>query len=436
MKFDELPTALVDQLWIVVLDAICAGFVGTIQPAARTVLALARDLGGKGEVSMINQSFKLDVSRAALVNGTLIGAFECEPLTGSHASGTAFPAALAIAEREHLDGRAFITALALGYEVSGRLSRTAVGLESVRGFHNPGTQGTFAAATAVGKLLGFDEPTLVNALGVAGSSSSGLLEFAWDGADTKRIHLGRASQLGLEAALLAKGGFTGPATVIEGQYGYFNAFSMPTDVTEFVADLGKKWLIQPGAHKSYATHNSHQATVHAIQRFKAAHPSFDPRTLTKISVRGSERLTEGRHSVPDPVTVMGGQYSLPFATAVALTRDMSNPLVFNDEVLVDPLVRDISKRIELMTDEEKNLPAGRDQSEIILEFGGERHVIATKPHPGSQDAPFTWDEVSEKFRRYTASIIGADQASAVIDAVARIPDSSDMAEVTQAFAAK
>ena len=57
---------------------------------------------------------------------------------------------------------------------------------------------------------------LTSAMGIAGSSSAGLLEFAWSGGDTKRLHLGRASQLGLESALLARHGVRGPATVLEG----------------------------------------------------------------------------------------------------------------------------------------------------------------------------------------------------------------------------
>jgi 2-methylcitrate dehydratase PrpD len=122
---------------------------------------------------------------------------------------------LAVCDSEGLDGKAFLTALALGFEVSARIARTAVGLESTRGFHNPGTQGPFGAAAAVGKLYGLDQETLTNALGIAGSGSAGLLEFAWTGADTKRLHLGRASQLGLESALLAQKGFRGPPTVLE-----------------------------------------------------------------------------------------------------------------------------------------------------------------------------------------------------------------------------
>ena len=204
-RFTDLPRGLVDNCKIAVLDALGAGFVGAVQPWAQRILAVVRELGGAPEASVIHHDWRTDVSRAAFANGVLIGAFECEPLTGSHASGTVLPAALAVSQRERLDGAAFLTALAVGFEVSARLARTAVGLETVRGFHNPGTQGPFGAAAAVGKLYGLDDERLTSALGIAGSSSAGLLEFAWSGGDTKRLHLGRASQLGLESALLARG---------------------------------------------------------------------------------------------------------------------------------------------------------------------------------------------------------------------------------------
>jgi len=177
-RFEDLPRALVDNLKITVLDALAAGFVGARQPWAQRIVAVVHDLGGVGEASVILHDWRTDVSRAAFANGVLIGAFECEPLTGSHASGTVLPAALAVAERERVAGAAFLTAMAVGFEVSARIARTAVGLETVRGFHNPGTQGPFGAAGAVGKLYGFDAARVTDAPGIAGSSSGGLLEFA------------------------------------------------------------------------------------------------------------------------------------------------------------------------------------------------------------------------------------------------------------------
>ncbi|MFC2041456.1 MmgE/PrpD family protein [Chloroflexota bacterium] len=430
--FGDLPPGLVEEFRITVLDTIAAALVGSAQPWARMVLEMVHQLGGKPEASIIGQPAKTDISRAALANGTLIGSFEAEPLTGSHASGTVIPAALAVAQREHLDGRAFITALATGYEVQGRIARTAVGLELERGFHNPGTQGPFGVAMAVGKLMGFDEATLVNSMGIAGSCSAGLLEFAWEGANTKRIHLGRASQLGLESALLAHKGFTGPSTVLEGRYGYYNAFSMPTSLERLLEGLGETWVIRPSSHKSYATHVTHQAVVHAIREFKQKHP-FDPKTITRVVIKGPHRIMEERHADRVPSSVMGGQYSLPFTTSVALTRDMADPLVYNDEAVWDPVVRDLALRIDLVPDEGASHGA-MGSAEITLEFDGQRHVLQAKPHKGSPMNPFTWEEICEKFRRFTARVISEPQAFAIIEAVGSLPDTQDMATVAETTA--
>jgi 2-methylcitrate dehydratase PrpD len=433
-EFTDLPASLVDDLKIMVLDTLAAAFIGTAQPWARTVVEMVRELGGTPEATVINQAWQTDISRAALANGALIGAFECEPLTGSHASGTVLPAVLAVCDSEGLDGKAFLTALALGCEVSARIARTAVGLESTRGFHNPGTQGPFGAAAAVGKLYGLDQEMLTNAFGIAGSGSAGLLEFAWTGADTKRLHLGRASQLGLESVLLARKGFRGPPTVLEGRYGYYNAFSLPPQLDRLLDELGETWFIQPPSLKSYATHVTHQAVVQALQEFRQAHP-VEPQAITRMVIRGDPHIMDERHAVREPETVMGGQYSLPFTSAVALTRDLSNPLTYNDDAVKDPMVRELAMRIELIPVEpSSHAEPGVYPAEVLLEYDGQSYTLPTQPHKGSPRNPFTWDEVCAKFHRFTAPIISTGQATALIEAVCRLEQLDNMAEVAQAMA--
>lgn len=433
-RFAELPNGLVENCKIAVLDAIGAGFVGSVQPWTRRIVSVVQALGGVPEASVIHCDWRTDVARAAFANGVLIGAFECEPLTGSHASGTVLPAALAVCQRERFDGAAFLTALALGFEVSARIARTAVGLETVRGFHNPGTQGPFGAAAAVGKLYAFDEERLASALGIAGSSSAGLLEFAWSGGDTKRLHLGRAGQLGLESALLAREGVRGPQTVLEGRSGYFNAFSTPPRIEKLLEGLGTDWAIEPPSLKSYATHVTHQAVVDAIQRFKREHP-LDPATITRVVIRGAGRIMEERHAGRAPHDVLGGQYSLPFTTAVALTRDMSNPLVYNDAAVHDPLVCELARRIELDPRDDVGHAAPYVwPADVIIECGSRTHTLRTRPHKGSPSNPFTWAEICEKFQRYTSSIVEASRATALIDVVGRLEKVADMTDVAELVA--
>jgi 2-methylcitrate dehydratase PrpD len=152
------------------------------------VAELARELGGSGGASIFNRDWTGDVSRATLVNGVMMGAFEAEHVAhNAHPSATVFPAALAIAERDGRDGRSFLAAMLLGYEIVCRVGAAQTrATESERGFHNPGVNGGFGAAAAVGKLLGLDAERLAWALGIAGSHACGLTEFVWEGAMTKR----------------------------------------------------------------------------------------------------------------------------------------------------------------------------------------------------------------------------------------------------------
>jgi 2-methylcitrate dehydratase PrpD len=146
---------------------------------------------------------------------------------------------------------------------------------------------------------------------------------------------------------------------------------------------------------------------------------------------------EERHSVREVQSVMGGQYSLPFAIAVALTRDMSNPLVFNDEALRDPVVRDLAKRMELIPHEVSNEAAmGATKSpELILEIDSQSHTLSTRPYKGSPQNPFSWEDATEKFGRYAGQVIGVKQVSAIIEAVGHLDQASDMADVAQLVAA-
>jgi 2-methylcitrate dehydratase PrpD len=145
---------------------------------------------------------------AALVNGTMAGGFELEHSGHlSHPGGTVPPATLAAAEATGASGRDVLLACVLGYEVACRIGEAQTrAVEDQRGFHNPAANGPFSSAAAVGKIIGLDAKRQLNALGIAGSMSGGLVEFAWNGAMTKRLHIGLANRAGLEAAFLARRG--------------------------------------------------------------------------------------------------------------------------------------------------------------------------------------------------------------------------------------
>jgi 2-methylcitrate dehydratase PrpD len=431
-QFHDLPTASVEAWKTIVLDSLAVGFVGSTDRLARSMSDVAHALGGAANCTIMNSAYRTDVGRAAWLNGTLIGIPQSDSPSNAHAASNVVPAIMAIAERDHLDGKAFLAALILGGEVGGRIEAASVDVESARGFHNPAVQGPFSAAAAVGKLLGFDEDTMVHALGIAGSSSAGLQEFAFEGADMKATHLGRAAQLGLESALLAAAGVRGPSTVLEGPFGYFNGFSLPTDPQK-VAERLDVHSLRPPEHKLYAVHTNHQQIVDALVRFKAGHRSFDPEDLRRVIVRGPASTMQPRHAVLEPTTVMGGKYSTPFTTAVALFRDISDPLEYDEAAIHDAGIRDLVKRVELVTADDAGDRASGGECEITLDMAdGDRHVLPTRAVKGASANPFTFDDGIAKFRQWTRRIIPDGQASELVESVRRLTEVKDMATVVRA----
>jgi 2-methylcitrate dehydratase PrpD len=120
---------------------------------------------------------------------------------------------------------------------------------------------------------------------------------------------------------------------------------------------------------------------------------------------------------------------------VAFTRDLGNPFVYVAAAVADPLVRDPARRIELEPlAETLHETHGVWPAEVVIEHAGRRHTLSTRPYKGSAPNPFTWDEMVEKFRRYTAPVIDAPRATAIIDAVGGLEGVTDVAEVARLVA--
>jgi len=422
--FESLPASVVERVKTYVLDCLGCGFVGAPQPWAKIVADMAHDVGGKGEASMFTLDWQAPVSLAALVNGVMIGGFESEHIGHvSHPAGTVFPAAFAVAEREHTSGRDFVTALALGYEVVCRIGDAQTGaVEIVRGFHNPAANGPFSGAAVTGKLLGFDAETLADALGIAGSHSGGLIEYVWHGEMTKRLHLGRASQMGMESAFLAQRGFTGPATILEGPYGYLHAFSPSPEPEKLLSGLGDEWRMEKLTIKAYANHATSQAPVAAIQAFKRD-VQFDPNQVESLKIKASGRLLEERFLDRAPTSLMGAQYSLIFATATAIYRDLDDPLQFDESALSDAGILQLAQKIQV-----EEISGG---TQLEIQIGGQTHQLEATTFVGAADNPASFDVVANKFRRFSQHALSEQQQDAMIEMVQQLDSLDDMSRLAR-----
>jgi 2-methylcitrate dehydratase PrpD len=432
VRLEDVPERVVQLAKVHALDALAAGFVGSGLPWSRIVAEMVLEQEGREEVSVFGLSRQVPAAQGALLNGTRISAFEAE-YSGhlSHTASTVTPAALAIGERNGSSGPDVLLALIVGSEVGCRigLSQTKA-VEEERGFHNPGVNGPLAAAAAAGKLLGLDAQTQASAFGIAGSHSAGLAEFAWDGSMVKRLHLGRASQHGLESALLASKGFTGPSTVIEGRFGLLHAFSPAPKPAQVLLELGDEWRLERSRMKMYPCKGHGQYVVPAFQELKKLY-EVDISAVSRIHIRTSkpDRMLQERYLNPHPTTHLGAQYSLPFVSAVALVRDLDDPLQFDESVLED---KEILRLAPLVTWEA--IPPADDGSfrlELQVATDGNCYEVQTGSPVGSLANPATAADIEDKFIRYSQHILAEDRQRHTIETLRDLENVANIRELTE-----
>ena len=169
---------------------------------------------------------------AALLNGSLAQALEMDDKHGSSLArpgSTVTPAVLAVAQANNMSLTDVVTAVTVGYEVMIRLGFVAGDRFLERGYHTSSLLGAFGTVAAVGSLLKSSAEDIVNALGIAGTFAAGIQEATRTGSTSKILHGGWGAHSGVIALDLATAGITGPSSVFEGKFGFFNCFLTPID---------------------------------------------------------------------------------------------------------------------------------------------------------------------------------------------------------------
>jgi 2-methylcitrate dehydratase PrpD len=356
LRYEEIPPSALQAARNTIADGISACIYGYRFEWSEIILRYAQEVGASGKSRVLGPGApSLSPPFAALVNGALAHSFELDgamkPGVGAHPFATIFPAALAIAQDRACDGRRLLTAFVAATEVLVRIGRATRRSNERRGFHAPGTTGPFGAATAAGILMGLDRGQLLNAIGIAGSLSAGLLQFskAGTGGMVKRLHFGRAAESGVAAALLASKGFDGPHDVIEGAHGFLHAFCDERDVGELTRGLGSVYLTEDIYMKRFACHGSSQYPLQALQLLRDEH-RFDGGDIAAIEVTGTPDLV-ARHGSVVPTDLALAQYSVPFCLALGCFVDARDPRSFNDDVLNDARIRDLFPRVRYVVDD-------------------------------------------------------------------------------------
>ena len=406
LRFEDLPAPVVQRAKDSIADTIATIVFGRSLPWSNIIVTHARRVGSGGQSRILGDGERpVTAPYAALANGALAHAFELDgatrPSAGAHPGATIFTAALALAQERGFSGRELIAAFVAGAEVMIRIGRATKHSNETRGFHAPGTTGPFGAAIACGHLLGFDVERMTNALGIAGSLSSGLVAFArsGDGAMVKRLHFGRAAEGGLLAASLAADGFTGPSTVLEGDCGFLKAFCDERDDDELTRGLWNTWLTSRISMKRYACHTAGHTPVQAIVDMKASGP-IESRDIQSIEIKVGQKELR-RHDIRDPSDIMIGQYSVPFCVALAIVADARDPRTFRDADVNNPELQSVMERIRLVPWDTPS-PSPIASTVTVTMRDGKVLSAVVADFKGTPDNPLNASELRDKVLLLTA----------------------------------
>lgn len=449
LTFEDLPPEAVEATKNLCLDFLGVALNGSTTPSSRSVLgamqrlgrAWDRSEGGYGGGSAVfGSSLRAFPEYAALVNGTSGHSIELDDVNNEsslHPGVAVFPAAFAMADSQRIDGKSFITAAALGYDVMVRLGRALKASEHYRhGFHPTGTCGVFGAASVVSSILGLDQEGHARALGIAGSQTAGSLEFLTDGSWTKRLHPGWAAHSGLLAALMAREGFLGPGSIIEGKNGFLNSYSDNPDHDLVLRDLGEIFHVSRTSVKPHSCCRYNQGPIDCvldISKNYEVHPQDVEQVTVGVLSAGFDIVAAPEQLKQNPVSVVDEQFSMPFGAAIAMLYGRASLSEYQQDVAQRQEVKELMGKVRCVKDEvldaafPKQWPAW---VEVRTKDGRTLRSEATYPK-GDPENALTSLELEQKFRGLSSAVLTEERQTDIINTIQKLETLGDITELAE-----
>lgn len=414
LTWEQLPGQVRQAVANRVLDLVSVAAGASGDELVRKAADSYEKRSGEGDCHVWGYSRTYPLSVAAMLNGMLAHVLELDdvhPGSKTHGSASLIPAAWACGEYLGKSGKDFLTAVAAGYEVTARVGMAlGVSHHRNRGWHATSTCGVFGCAAACAKLLGLDEEGILSALGMAGTQSCGVWAFLGDGSSCKILHTGRAAANGLEAAFLAQAGMTGPEHILEARDGgLLVAMTDEGDASRLSKGLGEEWEILKMDMKPYpCCRSTHCGVDCALELRKEL---GDLSEISQIDIGtylvGYKQCAVSKGCL-HPESVLDAKFSMPYAVAAALVRGKVSMEEFEPEVVRDPAIQALLKKVQVREEERFTaLYPGHWGCEmrITLKDGRVyRHEVSDPS--GSVAKPLSREQAMEKARGFLETAYG------------------------------
>lgn len=413
------------------LDYLGVAVAGSQTGSGQIARRFAKSVGGQAQSTLIGDSEGVPAMQAAFANAISSHSVELDDidvLALFHFSPPVYSAALAVAEQVSASGKDLLVALATGCEMMERVSRAANSSLRNRGYHSTPTCGVFGATLAAAKLLSLSADKIVSAFGLAGAQAGGLMEM-YGPSMQKRFNPGPASRSGITSAAMAQLGFTGAATIFEGERGFLAAFTDRSDPAQLVADLDGDYRLEIEFKPYSCARPIHNAIDCALAvRVK---PGFDVARVEGISVARHPDWARYHHNAT-PTTYHEAQVSLPYSVAVALVDGQALFGQYNDARLQDPQLRRLSALVEIT--EDATLPRGVSCRMVARTDDGRSFQAQVDYPKGSIQNAMSDAELRAKFDSLVEPVLGSKRTAEVADTVAHVDDLADVGRLMRLLA--
>jgi 2-methylcitrate dehydratase PrpD len=354
----------------------------------------------------------------------------------THPSVPPLAASIVMAQRlGGVDGKRFMLAFQTGFEVECKISEWMSHRHYRRGHHSSGTVGTFGACAAAAKLLGLKGEKLAHALGIAASLAAGIR--ANFGTMTKPLHVGRAAENGVTAALLAARGFTADPTVLDGQWGFFAVMGEGFDPSKPAQGFGKTLtIVDPGVSikpfpSGILTHQSMDAMLKLV-----IDNDLKPEEVQAIRFYAGKNILEPIR-YPLAVNHLQAKFSMPALLSMMILKRRASHHEFLDEFVASPAMQDMQKRTQCLGDPEidaRGYDLIRSRIEVDTKDGRKLVQWADERYRGGPLNPISDADLEGKFRMCAEGALADDAQARLLDSVRTIESIADAASLAQIMA--
>ena len=444
LGYEAIPQEVLARIKLLILDSLGCAIYGADLEWSRILRETLASVDATRTTGIWGTDELLSGPHAALVNGALVQSFELDDVHRvgvMHVGAVTLPPVFAILEANPaLTGPDFLTAAVAGYEIGPRVG-ICMGQEHIgQGWHSGATLGVFSAAAGAASALRLTPDQTVNAIGIAGTQSAGLMAAQY-GAMVKRMHAGRSAQSGLYGALLAKRGYTGIRDVFESPYGGFcSTFSRSQDRFNLAAlsdGLGERFETLLISLKFYSCVGSNHTALDGIKIIQARRP-FTPAEVERIVVHGSKVTVDHVGWPYRPEGLTSAQLNLPYCVATLLLEGDAFVAQFTEDKVADKPRMDFSRRVEVVEDPSITAKGARFRHmvrvEVRLKNGEILHETVEAPR-GSEQKFASEADVVEKFRKLAGMRMPGPKVDRIVELVCGAEKLGSAAEIAHAVRA-